>query len=453
MEYQLPKKIENIVKSNRKSDTKVRLIAKEITKNDRSSHEYAHHQRVYSIAKKIVNDSKTKIDYKSLLAVCYFHDLGYCIDVKDKRMILRSGNSKNHEYRGVILSEAILPSLGYSNKQIREINKAIKSHRRKERKEKHKLTAIIQDADIIEVIGAIGLTRWFRYAEANKIPTYNPKIPFSKLKYGKKENYSVIHNLESCASNIHKDLNLQSSKKISKGRERIVKAFIREYLREFKSQEKLPSGYFGIMKLAELFRKKSERELVNSIKKTIRKAQVTNKLVKDCLHLLEKDIKISKKSLNRLMTQQSGKDLYFVAVKLFLEDKAGRLFISKDKFGVWDLPGGRLRTNDFNTSLEKIVARKVKEELGSAMRYRLGKPVVFMRHERMELLSSGEKEKRRIFAIGYRTKYLGGEIKLSLRHLEYKWVELKSFRPEKYFKGGWLKGVKNYIKIIKQSII
>ena len=42
-----------------------------------------------------------------------------------------------------------------------------------------------------------------------------------------------------------------------------------------------------------------------------------------------------------------GKDLYFVAVKLFLEDKDGKLFIFKDRFGEWDLPGGRLRINEF----------------------------------------------------------------------------------------------------------
>lgn len=146
------------------------------------------------------------------------------------------------------------------------------------------------------------------------------------------------------------------------------------------------------------------------------------------------------------MNKQSGKDLYFVAVKLFLEDKTKRLFISKDKFGIWDLPGGRLRPNDFNTPLEKVVARKVNEELGSAVRYNLGKPIVFMRHERMEFLPNGRKEKRRIFAIGYRAKYLSGNIKLSSRHLEYKWVKLKGFKPEKYFKGGWLKGVKDYMR-------
>jgi len=45
-------------------------------------------------------------------------------------------------------------------------------------------------------------------------------------------------------------------------------------------------------------------------------------------------------------TTAENKDLYFVAVKIFLEDKDGRLLITKDRFGDWDLPGGRLREKD-----------------------------------------------------------------------------------------------------------
>ena len=36
------------------------------------------------------------------------------------------------------------------------------------------------------------------------------------------------------------------------------------------------------------------------------------------------------------------KDMYFVAVKVFLE-KDNKLLILKDNFGDWDLPGGRIK--------------------------------------------------------------------------------------------------------------
>ncbi len=140
-----------------------------------------------------------------------------------------------------------------------------------------------------------------------------------------------------------------------------------------------------------------------------------------------------------------NKDLYFVAVKIFLQDDAGRLLITKDIFNSdWDIPGGRLREVDFETPFEAVVARKIQEELGENFKYELGEVALYMRHEREELLPSGEKDTRRIFAIGYKAKYLGGEIKLGKNHEKYQWVDLETFVPEDYFVGGWLKGVKEF---------
>lgn len=138
------------------------------------------------------------------------------------------------------------------------------------------------------------------------------------------------------------------------------------------------------------------------------------------------------------------KDSYFVAVKVFLEDDKGNLFIFKDRFGDWDIPGGRLREDDFSVPLEEVAERKLREELGSEMRYELGEPAVFMRHERDEVLQAGKREKRRIFAVGYRAKYFGGGITLGNNHTESKWVPLATFRPEEYFTGGWLEGIREY---------
>ena len=60
-----------------------------------------------------------------------------------------------------------------------------------------------------------------------------------------------------------------------------------------------------------------------------------------------------------------------------MENKKGKLFIFKNCFGDWDLPGGRIKENEFNKPLEKVIERKIKEELGNKVKYNLGKPVVF----------------------------------------------------------------------------
>lgn len=137
-----------------------------------------------------------------------------------------------------------------------------------------------------------------------------------------------------------------------------------------------------------------------------------------------------------------NKDTYYVAVKVFMR-KADQLLILKDNFGCWDLPGGRINTDEFETLLEDIIKRKMSEELGSEIKYSIGKPMVFMRHQREEQIEGNPTV--RIFAIGYEGIFEGGDIKLSERHTEMQWVDVKTFKPEEYFTGGWLKGVEEYL--------
>ncbi len=67
-----------------------------------------------------------------------------------------------------------------------------------------------------------------------------------------------------------------------------------------------------------------------------------------------------------------------------------------------------------------------------------------MRHERREHVKGGTVPVR-IFAIGYEAIWKGGEVILSPRHPRMEWISVKNFKPEKYFKGGWLRGVKDYL--------
>jgi len=136
------------------------------------------------------------------------------------------------------------------------------------------------------------------------------------------------------------------------------------------------------------------------------------------------------------------KDLYYVAVKLLLRD-GQRLLITHDIYGDWDLPGGRIRKDEFNSSLESVIERKTNEELGDNISYELGRPEVFFRVERQEHNLNGQTV--RIFGVGYEAEYKGGEIVLGEHHDQMEWVDVSTFRPEDYFTGGWLVGVNEYI--------
>ena len=138
------------------------------------------------------------------------------------------------------------------------------------------------------------------------------------------------------------------------------------------------------------------------------------------------------------------KEKYYVAVKVFLE-KDGKFFACRDKYGSWDLPGGRIKKDEFDAPMEQIIRRKMSEELGDQLKYKIGKPIITMRHERIE--DAPGNPMIRIFSVGYEATLLDGEPKISDLFVESMWADIKTFQPEKYFKGGWLKGVQEYLAI------
>jgi len=140
------------------------------------------------------------------------------------------------------------------------------------------------------------------------------------------------------------------------------------------------------------------------------------------------------------------KDTYFVAVKVFLRD-GDKLLVLYDKFGAWDLPGGRIKPDEFETPLEDIITRKMREEVGGAVKFSAPKPVnIYFRVERIEARLN---RKVRIFAVGYEAEYKGGEIIMGESMELYEWVDVNTFRPEDTFEVGWLKGVKEYLQIVR----
>ncbi len=140
------------------------------------------------------------------------------------------------------------------------------------------------------------------------------------------------------------------------------------------------------------------------------------------------------------------KDSYYVAFKLLLRN-GDKLLITHDIFGAWDIPGGRIRQDEFDKPIEQVIERKMKEELGGDVKYEVGPPVTFFRVERAEHDQGGELV--RIFAVGYDAKFLGGKVKLGKHHDQMEWVDVKTFQPEKYFTGGWLTGIQEYLAKVR----
>ncbi|MBY0538747.1 hypothetical protein K2P47_05125 [Patescibacteria group bacterium] len=140
----------------------------------------------------------------------------------------------------------------------------------------------------------------------------------------------------------------------------------------------------------------------------------------------------------------ASKENWFVAVKILLR-KGNELLVLRDTFGEGDIPGGRLRKDDFETPLLEVLKRKVTEDIGSDVSYKIihQNPVCTFRHERFEV---GSGENVRIFALGFEAEYESGEI-ITGEYIEsHTWIDLRTAQLSDYLEGGWLKGVEEYVQ-------
>jgi len=100
------------------------------------------------------------------------------------------------------------------------------------------------------------------------------------------------------------------------------------------------------------------------------------------------------------------------------------------KYGPWDLAGGTMNSGE---TYKEALEREIKEEVGE------------IKYEILDLISSEKilnSDGREKILLGSLVKWLGGEIKLSEEHAEYKWESFKNIIEGKEHKE-WLK---NFIK-------
>lgn len=140
-------------------------------------------------------------------------------------------------------------------------------------------------------------------------------------------------------------------------------------------------------------------------------------------------------------------DLYQVTQKLLITNDKKQLLLLKDvnhpKW--WDVPGGRLNVQEYDIDLAEAVQREVDEELGADIKLDISrKPAVLGRLRLFDPILQ-QPVYRRVFVVCYEAKYLGGEIKLSDEHTDYKWVDIDSFNPTDQFKPGLERAIRQWL--------
>lgn len=118
---------------------------------------------------------------------------------------------------------------------------------------------------------------------------------------------------------------------------------------------------------------------------------------------------------------------YHVGLKILLKKEDKFLFLNQKKCDWLDLPGGRIDEDEHATPLASVIDREIKEELGGAIAYKLGKPAVQFRR-------SFPHKNLHIFITVYEAEYLAGAVELSHEHDRYEWMSAEDVVScEKHF--------------------
>ena len=186
------------------------------------AHDFDHIMRVYKNAKNICNEEK--VNPKLVLSAALLHDI-VSYPKSDKR-------SKLSSIRSAELSKKILKKYDFSDEEIQIISDAIRDHSFSQNKIPQTIEGkILQDADRLDALGAIGIARVFAVAGSEKRRFYNTDDPFCKKRDPDDQKWSLDHFYKKLFL-LESRMNTSSGKVEAKIRTKILRNFLIELKQE-----------------------------------------------------------------------------------------------------------------------------------------------------------------------------------------------------------------------------
>jgi len=190
-----------------------------------SHHDKSHVERVYNLAIRIAKEENADLDV--VKAATLLHDVA--------RAMEDEGKIDDHATEGAKIARKVLEEVDFPKEKIDKVIHCIKAHRFKRDVKVECLEAkILQDADRLDIIGAIGLARVFTRGGWGNQPIYDPSTP-PKEKYDGKSLTSVNHIYEKILK-VKDTININTAKEIAKGRHKFVEQFLERLFKEWKGE-------------------------------------------------------------------------------------------------------------------------------------------------------------------------------------------------------------------------
>lgn len=212
------------LKKNKVIETTIAFV-KEQFQNEPTGHDWFHIDRVVKLSEKIAQEEGGDL-YKIKL-IAFLHDISdYKLNENEKEGVAKLERFLNNAIEDESLRQQILLDIEGISFKGAEVRTSMLS----------KEGQIVQDADRLDAIGAIGIARAFAYGGNKKRSMYNPdekpEVHQSFKDYKSSKGHTINHFYEKLL--LLKDrLNTKTAKKIAQERHTFMESFLDQFYREW----------------------------------------------------------------------------------------------------------------------------------------------------------------------------------------------------------------------------
>jgi len=188
-----------------------------------SAHDFQHIKRVYKNAEVI--GRREGADMKILLPAALLHDL----------VVYPKGSAKTSKSAddSADMAEKLLKSFRYPQDKIDKICYCIRTHSYSKRLVPATLEAkILQDADRLDALGAIGIARTFSVGGSERRSFYNPDDPFWKSSRELDDREWTLDHFRTKLLKLKDSMHTKTAREMAQERARFMELFIKQLQKE-----------------------------------------------------------------------------------------------------------------------------------------------------------------------------------------------------------------------------
>jgi uncharacterized protein len=193
--------------------------------NQSPAHDFQHILRVYKNAEMISKQEKS-VDLDVVLAAALLHDL-----VVYPKASTKTINSP--DYSAEIAKKILLEYKNYPREKIEKVADAIRTHSYSKKLAPSTLEGkILQDADRLDAIGAIGIARTFSVGGSENRSLYNPTDAFCESERQLDDTQWTLDHIKKKLMILKNSMHTKTAKKIAEERTEFMELFLNQLRKE-----------------------------------------------------------------------------------------------------------------------------------------------------------------------------------------------------------------------------